>query len=150
MCICVCEIAPLPFSDISDYLSFLVGSVVSIATLLSLVSGERLLEPLWVLLVRCKSDWECQWQSSTHQTLWWSRCCTAECSRTSEAFVQRLLLVWFDCSVMHLQMCQPVNRIWNSVLWKPEYAHSTRSCLHPLCLHMFKVSQFLPRLIIVI
>lgn len=67
VCMCACDITPLSVSVISHYLGFLVGSVVSIATLLPSVSGEGLLEPLWVLLGRCKSDWECRWQSSTHQ-----------------------------------------------------------------------------------
>lgn len=47
--LCARVTSPLSVSGISDYLSFLVGSVVSIATLLPSVSGEGLLKPLWVL-----------------------------------------------------------------------------------------------------
>lgn len=53
--------SPLSVSlTVSDYLSFLVGSVVSIATLLPSVSGKGLVLPFWILLGHCGRDWDCK------------------------------------------------------------------------------------------
>ncbi len=83
---------PTPVSGISDYLGFLVGSVVSIATLLPSVSDEGLLgfAALWERLGMPPAK-------LNTPILWWSGWRTAADYRIIEAFPQRHLSGWFKC-----------------------------------------------------